>query len=545
MSDTPTNNPPPEDETEESHETEVSPEFTNPYKLYRDPETYEVKVECELKLEDYERDSNPEDWAMILSWAKQLKETDASVVFINPTMEGGGVAMMRPPLIHLMTLLGIEAHWYVMEIKEGLSDDENPAIVTKLMHNKLHGSTEEPLTQEKKDLHIQWADGENGPVLEKQDAIKNAKYIVIDDPQPTPLIARLKLANPTAKLIWRYHIHTDGKAMADPSTTQGEVGTYLLDELGVDKVDAVMTHPVEDFVNPRLDKITTFGPATIEPNDALNRTMSEFERRAGINFINDYIEKTNQALIDAGREAEIQATLSREPRRKRITLIARFDPQKGMDLGMQMGVMTRQKMRDEGTPEDELPEIVIVGNGSIDDPDGPAMLEKLLAQRMQLPEEDRIGVIIARLPHNPSAINALMDESDLVMQPSTAEGFETRVTDAIIHGIPVVVSNRGGIKTQVIEGLSGMVLDFDQEDHELSKGADFISYHLMNRVAYDELVETTKAAAAEYNKREFVTRANAARWMRLFITLQNGTPIDRKWKMSDFVENYRNEVNAA
>ena len=543
MTDTPTTGSPPPDE--ENEEIEDNPEFENPYELFRDPDTYEVRVESDLEIEDYEKSTPPEDWAMILSWAKQLAETDASVVFINPTMEGGGVAMMRPPLIHLMTLLGIEAHWYVMEIEDGLPDDKNPAVITKKIHNKLHGSSNEPLTPDDKERHIQWADGENGPILEKQEAIRNATYLVIDDPQPTPLIDRLKMANPDAKLIWRYHIHTDGKAMADPNTTQGEVGTYLLDELGVDRVDAVMTHPVEDFVNPRLDKITTFGPATIELNDAFNRKLSEQEVSSGIDFINSDIDKNNQLLIEAGRENEVQATLSKEPRRKRITLIARFDPQKGMDLGIKMGVQTRQKMRDAGVPEDELPEIVIVGNGSIDDPDGPTILEKLLAERMQLPEQDRNSVIIARLPHNPNAINALMENSDFIMQPSTAEGFETRVTDAIIHGIPVVVSSRGGIKTQVIEGMSGLVLDFHKPDYDLPKGAEFLSYHLMNRVAYEELVRTTKQAAEEFNKREFVTAANAARWMRLFLTLRNNESIDRKWKMSEFVNSYQDELIAA
>lgn len=503
------------------------------FRLTRDPNTYEVTVESDVTLADYEAITHPDDWALLLDWAKPLQD-DKTVTYINPTMEGGGVAMMRPPVVHLLKLLGVDAHWFVMEHTEGLPDDQEPFIVTKLMHNVLQRKTDERLTEADIALHWQWADEENGPVLERQEPIRSANFIVIDDPQPAPLINRLRTANPYAKIVWRDHIDTDGKLMADPSTPQGEVAAYLLDVCGVRGVDAVITHPVEEFVHPDMADKTYFSPATLETFDNLNRHLDEAEIVAGIEFINAEIAEKNQELTADGRTDDIQPLLSLDPNRQRITLIARFDPSKGMDKAMKMGVLTRQKMRDAGVPEDQLPEVVIVGNGSVDDPDGPGMFEEMLRERREQYPDEMHGIILMRLKHNYDAMNALMRRSHILMQTSDAEGLETRVSDAIMHGKPVVVSNRGGIKTQVAEGKSGIILDYDKPGHDLERGAEFMSDLLMDPIAYQAMVDSTKEQAVAFNSREFTTTANVARWMRIFKNLQAGEEADRLWKITDF-----------
>ena len=78
-------------ETAEERNNEV-------FRLKRDPNTYEVHVESDVTLEDYRRITPEDDWKLMESWARPLE--GKSVVFLNPTMEGGGVAMLRPPLVH-------------------------------------------------------------------------------------------------------------------------------------------------------------------------------------------------------------------------------------------------------------------------------------------------------------------------------------------------------------------------------------------------------------------------------------------------------------
>ena len=498
------------------------------FRLERNPETYEISVESDLTLEDYRKTTNPEDLQQLLEWAKPLEGN--GVVFINPTMEGGGVAMMRPPVVHLMRLLGIDAHWFVMEHTQ--PNGQEPFIFTKQMHNISQRVTSERITDEGKALHWQWADGDNGPVLERQEVIRAADFIIIDDPQPAPLISRLKAANPEAELIWRNHIDTDGELMADPATPQGEVASYLLYGCGVVLADAVIAHPSESFIHRELNGVTYFSPATLERFDNLNRELTEAEIHSGIDFINSEIAEKNRQLALAG-EKDVIPLLDTDPKRNRITLIARFDPSKRMDIAMEMGVQTRRLMREAGVSEAELPEVVIVGNGSVDDPDGGPMFEQMLElRRTQYPDE-MDGIKIMRLKHNYDAMNALMRRSSILMQTSEAEGLETRVSDAIVHGKPVVVSNRGGIKTQVVEGKSGIVLDYDNLDAELARGAQFMSNLLLDEVAYKVMVASTIETAEELNKREFVTTANVARFLRIFNNLLTGKPADKLWKMED------------
>src|SRR5665647_419182 len=512
-------------EQQASRENEV-------YRLTRNPETYEVKVESDITLEDIERVTNPEDWALIKEWAEPLK--DKTFVFINPTMEGGGVAMIRPAVVHMLNLLGAEARWYVMAPVKDPSEG-NPFVFTKLMHNISQRMTDERITPEGKALHWKWANEENGPVLERQENIRQADFIIIDDPQPAPLIGRLKEASPGAKFIWRDHIDTDNNLKADLSTPQGEVADYLKRVCGVSKVDAVMTHPVDSFVNYDLYDKTYFTPATFDQFDNLNKHLTETEIAEGIEFINAEIDKKNLEL-EATEFTAIEP-LSLDPNKKRLTLIARFDPSKGMDKAIELGVLTRQKMRAQGVPENELPEIVIVGNGSQDDTDGDWMYEEILHEREKYPEEIK-SIIVMWLKHNYDAMNALICRSSLMMQTSYREGLETRISDAINHGKPPFIFDNGGMDTQVFDGESGVILKFNKPDHDLNRGANIMSELLMDSDKYANLVETTKKLGKTFNSREFTTPANVARILRICNDLI-GNPVttaDKKtWKMSDFV----------
>lgn len=502
------------------------------FRLKRNPETYEVEVESDLTLDDYRRITHPDDWAILTDWAKPLE--GKIVVFFNPTMEGGGVAMMRPPVVDLLKKLGIDAHWYVMKKPNDPSEDNNPFVFTKQMHNISQRMTTERITSEGKELHWRWADEENGPVLERQELVRNADFIIIDDPQPAPLIPRLKRANPRAKFIWRNHIDTDGSLMVDPTTPQGEVASYLLDVCGVRGVDAVITHPVDSFVHPDLNHKTYFSPATFEPHDNLNRHLDESEIVAGLEFVNAQITEKNHQLAAAGRTADMQPLLSLDPNTKRVTLIARFDPSKRPDLAMKMGVLAKRKMRALGV---NLDEILIIGNGSQDDPDGEWMYEETLGVRREQYPDEADSIIVMRLKHNYDAMNAVMSRSDIIMQTSEAEGLETRVSDGIRHGKPAVVSNRGGIKTQVVEGKSGLILDYDRPDHDLDRGAEFIAKLLTDPAAYKAMTESTTRQGEVFNAREFTTTANVTRFLRIFhqLLVEPRPVADKLWKMSDMV----------
>ena len=510
------------------------------FQLSRDSSTYEVTVDSDITLEDYRKITLEEDWKALEKYADQNK--GKTVVFINPTMEGGGVAMLRPPLVHVLQMMGVDARWFVMEPYHSL--EVNPFLFTKQMHNIMQRRTlgDERITEEGKAIHRDWND-DNAKVLTKQPAIMNADVIVIDDPQPAPLKKHIDKVNPSTKWVWRNHIDTDGELMSDASTPQGEIAHYIFEECGIRESDAIVNHPVEKFIYPELRDKTYLAPATIEPFDDLNRDLSEAEIKEGVEFINNEIKIKNIEFDQAGREEDIQELI--DPDRRRITLIARFDESKGMDKAMELGVRTREKMVEEGANDDELPQIVIIGNGSVDDPSGIPMYEEMLQLRREQYPECKKDIIIMRVRHNYMAVNAIMyprekdgsfDGSQLVaLQTSEAEGCETRITDWLRHGVPVVISNRGGMKLQVIEGESGTILDYDKPDWDIDKGAEFIANLMVDKDAYEKMRESTLLASKQFNSREFTTISNTIRLLRVFSNISSGVRADKYWKISDIV----------
>lgn len=504
-------------ETDRSHEI---------FRLERDSETYEVSIESDLTLEDYEKITTPEDMALMKEWAKTME--GKTVTFLNPTMEGGGVAIMRPAVVHLMRELGVDAHWYVMEGQRN-EDEPNPFLFTKQMHNtsqRMNG--DERISEEGKDIHRHW-NQQNAEVLMRQKNITNADVLVVDDPQPAWFVSYVKENNPDVKIVWRNHIDTDEND--EPGSPQEEVKKYVLNECGVKNADAVVAHPVEGFVYPEMSDKTYFAPATIEMFDDLNRELSAEEIKEGIDDINNQIIAKNEEFIRDGRLMDVQSTL--DPDRKKLTLIARFDESKGMDIAMELGSQVREEMLSRGVPKSELPQIVIIGNGSVDDPSGVPMYEKMLEHRREQYSDIRDDIVVMRLTHNYMAMNAAMYESDIGLQMSEAEGCETRITDWIKHGIPTVIANRGGMPSQVVEGHSGYILDQDQPDKELPIGAALIASLLTDRRAYDSLRKSTLKKSREFNERDFSTQANVTRLLRVCHNVLSDKPADRKWHMGD------------
>lgn len=521
---------------EQSNEADRSKEI---YNLSRDKFTYEVKIESDITLEDYKKITPEKDWDLLMTWAEPME--NKKVVYINPTMEGGGVAMLRPPLVHLLRLLGVDAHWYVMAGRTNPKVDESPFIFTKLMHNiSQRQAGYDRITEEGINVHQTW-NTENAEILVKQPTIQIADIIVLDDPQPAPLKQHIDAVNPNVKWIWRNHIDTDNKLMSDPLSPQGEVAKYLLDDCDIRNVDAVIAHPVEAFVHPGMSEKTFFAPATIEPHDDLNRTLTREEIYKGIEFINSEIAAQNTVLKKENRVEDQQEFVNIN--RRRIVLVARFDESKGMDKAMDLGVLTRQKMRKMGLAEHELPQIVIVGNGSIDDPSGTPMYEKMLRLRREKYPSEMKNIVLMRLKHNYQAMNALMyPTSDdaraekapvVAIQTSEQEGCETRISDWIKHSIPVVVSNRGGMSLQIIEGQSGMVIDYDKPGYDLDKGASYLGELLTDPAQYALIRKSTEKVANEFNNREFTTTANVTRFLRIFNSVMAGQKADRQWKISE------------
>jgi alpha,alpha-trehalose phosphorylase (configuration-retaining) len=465
--------------------------------LYRktyDEKTCEVHVSTRITLEDYARVTPVKEVEALKEYAKMM--AGKRLVFINATYAGGGVAIMRAPLVALLRNMGVDAHWYV------LMPDADAFLVTKHKFHNVLQAVADPgveLNDQDKALYERWIE-KNARAMKR--SLTEAEVIIIDDWQPSGLIPYIKRWNPEAPILFRDHIQSEGKLMGTPGTPQYTTWRYIWDHNQVKRADAFIVHPRDEFVPPDVpDKMTVFMPATCDLLDDLNRPLSEDEIKQGRAFIDGQLaENEKQKPIDFAR--------------RYIFLSARFDPAKGMPEGMAAYARARQKMLAKGWDEAQLPQLVIVGNGSVDDPDGIPVLAEIMKLRREDYAAIKDDIKVARVPHNDMAINSVSRGAALYLQPSLKEGFEMRVTDSILQGVPVIGSNRGGIPLQIIEGKSGYVID----PSDTEQWAERITELMTDVRKYEALKKHTMEAAKTFNY-QFTTVPNAIGWLHLSFAL--------------------------
>jgi trehalose synthase len=111
--------------------------------------------------------------------------------------------------------------------------------------------------------------------------------------------------------------------------------------------------------------------------------------------------------------------------------------------------------------------LVLVGPSAAavsDDPEGIEVLSEASRRRADLPPEVGDRVHLFSLPmddveENAAIVNALQRRADLIVQKSLAEGFGLTVAEAMWKGRPVVASRVGGIREQIDDGDTGLLVD--------------------------------------------------------------------------------------
>lgn len=119
--------------------------------------------------------------------AERLK--DKTVLHVNSTALGGGVAEILNRMVPLLNELGVKSRWEVIKGGEQFFD------VTKKIHNALHGKSE-LLTRNDFEIFLENTE------KNAQEFNANADIVMIHDPQPIGLIQK-KAGN---RWIWRCHV---------------------------------------------------------------------------------------------------------------------------------------------------------------------------------------------------------------------------------------------------------------------------------------------------------------------------------------------------
>jgi glycosyltransferase involved in cell wall biosynthesis len=432
-------------------------------------------------------------WETMLTYAKQLRSNQTKIAFFSSTPQGGGVALMRHALVRFARLLGVDLKWYVPKPRPGVFR------ITKNIHNILQGVShpDQRISQEEKDAIISWITenaqrywfSEGGPLRPASEG--GADVVIIDDPQMPGLIPMIKKLTPDRPILYRSHIQIRSDLVAKAGSPQSDVWEFLWSN--IQGADMFISHPIPIFVphNVPREKVTYF-PATTDWLDGLNKPLSRWD--AG------YYGHLYNVAAHSQRQTELNW-----PARKYIIQVARFDPAKGIPTVIDSYAEFRRQCAEKGITE--VPQLVVCGNGSVDDPDASMIYDQTMAQ-METHYPDLIkDVSIMRLEPNDQLLNTLIANAHVAMQLSTREGFEVKVSEALHAGRPMIATLTGGIPLQVKDGINGFLV----------QPGDFktVAGHLINLFTDDELHKKMSHAAATGVSDEVGTVGNALGWFYL------------------------------
>ncbi len=346
-------------------------------------------------LDKYAEVAGPDVVRQLRQLAKKLK--GLSVVHVNSTKEGGGVAEILHKLIPLKRALGLDASWEVIE------GGEQFYRCTKTFHNALQSVRVSP-----GDAEYKAYEETNAAFAEKfAEKLTGAKVVFIHDPQPAATLSFLP--GRKGKWIWRCHI--------DASRPYPPVWRYL--RKWVKDYDASI-FSLPQF-SRRLPHPQYIVPPSIDPLSEKNAELPQ-----------DEIEKT-------------RANFGLDPERPMILQVSRFDRFKDP-----IGVIEAYRLAKRFVPL----QLVLAGGGASDDPEGGQVLEEV---RSAADGDPDIKVLL--LPADAHrTINALQRAADIVLQKSLKEGFGLTVSEAMWKKKPVIGGDVGGIRLQVVNHYTGFLV---------------------------------------------------------------------------------------
>lgn len=339
---------------------------------------------------------------------------------VNSTFEGGGVAEMLKSVVPIARGLGIDCTWYCIE---GSDDFYN---VTKKFHNIIQGLDQHFTLEDLLDLYV------NTNRKNFEDTRIVSDFTVVHDPQPCASIIHGQYEG---KMVWRCHI--------DTSEANDLIWNFLLPY--INNYDGVIfSH--QDFVKEGIKNPVYQIPPSIDPLQVKNKKRT---RKQALDTLTDLLNAHN---ID--------------PDRPIVLAVSRYDVHKNQKTIVE----SFKEFKKENIKINPI--LIIVGNSATDDPEGMGMYNNIL----KLINGDKDIYPLLNIPNNNENIGALMRLADVFIHISTKEGFGLVVTEAMWQKTPVIGSNVGGIRLQVIDDKTGFLVN----PYEKEKIKTFLKHILKN-----------------------------------------------------------------
>jgi glycosyltransferase involved in cell wall biosynthesis len=447
-----------------------------------------------LTLDDFKKSCESRTWDAMMHYVTALKKTNTKVAFFSSTPQGGGVALMRHALIRLAKLLNVDMKWYVPKPRPGVFR------ITKTIHNIMQGVAEPGvrITAEQKHTLLEWITenahrywlSEGGPLRPPEEG--GADVIFIDDPQMPGLIPMIKELTPNRPVLYRSHIEIRSDLVAKEGSPQADIWEFLWEKIKL--ADMFISHPIPSFVPKNVPRPkVAYLPATTDWFDGLNKDMNDWDMGYYGHLYNEQCHA-------------IRMTELKWPNKKYIVQVARFDPSKGIPTVIESYAEFRRLLA-KTHPHIEPPQLVICGNGSVDDPDGTIILDQTMSQLETKFPDLLSSISVMRLAPNDQLLNTLLSASHIVLQLSTREGFEVKVSEALHKGKPVIATNCGGIPLQVQHGKNGYLV----EPGDWHTVANYLLALWTDQKLYTEMSEYAKVSVSD----EVGTVGNALAWFYL------------------------------
>ena len=365
-----------------------------------------------------------------------------TVKMVNSTAVGGGVAEMLNRIVPLLAELEVATHWDV------ITGGNDFFEITKAFHNALHGGKYD-LSRQAQEVFLA-TNAQNRQRLSFDEDV-----IVIHDPQPIALVCSKK--DHPGRWVWRCHI--------DLSNPNPDVWGFLRPM--VEQYDAsIFSSPI--FARQLAIPQYLLYPC-IDPLSEKNKELDE-----------SYIQKVCDDFgIDRSRPI--------------VTQISRFDRLKDP-----VGVIQAYKMARNYVDC----QLVLAGGGASDDPEGAVVLQEV----MEAAADDQDIIILNLPPWSALEINALQRASTLVIQKSIKEGFGLTVTEALWKSKPTIAAAVGGISTQVIHKLTGVLV----------YSVEGCAYQIRYLLTHPEFAKQLGENGHEHVKENLLITTNVKRWALLF-----------------------------
>jgi len=316
-----------------------------------------------------------------------------TVLNVNSTFSGGGVAEILSRLVPLLNQLGVDVRW------QTISGEAQFFKVTKKLHNALHGK-DEPISDDEFSLFRETTKKNLNQIDFSGD------ILFIHDPQPVALIAKKRDIG--RKWIWRCHI--------DISHPDSRVWEFLKQYV-INYDAAVFSSP--NFAQ-QLPIRQFFAPPSIDPLSDKNKELPP--------------EAVDAVLAKYG--------LNRD--KPLILQVSRFDRLKDP-----LGVIGAFEL----VRKNFACQLVLAGGTASDDPESGEVLEEIKERAGGNPDIHILDIP----PGSDIDINALQRAATIIMQKSLREGFALTISEALWKAKPVVASAVGGIPLQVKNRLTGLL----------------------------------------------------------------------------------------